>query len=161
MNKIKRKFDYLAYNQFDKSAKIELKKYLERHGFKLVDDSEKKAKVDAVYFSPQGKEMRFENEVRISSTFERIISQFPTVHIPSRKYVSNFDTYFVWKEGFQEFLAIDKKVFLKHRDKQVDVTCKASTINPEITEKFIDIPKGECRYFKKNDKGKFRSYSLK
>jgi len=95
MNKIKRKFDYLAYNQFDKSAKIELKKYLERHGFKLVDDSEKKAKVDAVYFSPQGKEMRFENEVRISSTFERIISQFPTVHIPSRKYVSNFDTYFV------------------------------------------------------------------
>lgn len=157
----KRKFDHLAYNQFDQSAKDELREYLTRHGYQCVDDTEKKHKIDAVYRNPQGKEVFFENEVRIRPTFDKIINRFPTVHIPSRKYVSDFDTYFVWKEGFEEFLAIDKETFLKHRDNQVDITCKASEVNPVVTEKFIDIPKGECQYFKKDASGKFRKQSLK
>jgi hypothetical protein len=157
----KRKFDHLAYNEFDGKAKRALKKYLERHNYTLVDDGEHKAKVDAIYLDPEGKTVVFENEVRISKTFDAIIKRFPTIHIPSRKYVSEFDYYMVWKGDFTSFISIDKETFQRHRDTQVGVTCKASEVNPVVTEQFIDIPKGDCKLFTLNDKKIFKADSFK
>lgn len=157
----KRKFDHLAYNEFDGKAKRALRKYLERHGYTLVDDGEHKAKVDAIYLNPEGERVVFENEVRISKTFNAIVDRFPTIHIPSRKYVSEFDYYMVWKGDFTSFISIDKDTFKKYRDIQVDITCKASEINPVVTEQFIDIPKEECKLFILNENKIFKASSFR
>jgi hypothetical protein len=144
----KRIFNKAAYNQFDKSAKTRLVEIVEKkYGYVLDCDLDVEMyKGGDVWFKKDGERMLFENEVR--EDFDKIVKNWPTVHIPIRKRETPADYYIVWRKDFNELISINKETLKKYRDRIVTVECnhELNQDGPYI-EDFVDIPKEETKWF--------------
>lgn len=145
-----RKFNRSAYNAHDKRNKEKIVKIMEStNKYVLIgdinDELYKECDVKLKHIDT-GEIFRFENETRES--FDQIVNEFDTIHIPIRKENTLADFYIVWKPSLTQFILIRRNVLLKYKTNQIDVSChELSNATSDYVERFIDIPKNECEWF--------------
>jgi hypothetical protein len=152
MNNIKRKFNKNAYDTHDLPNKLELKNIMEKKGYTLMGDinEEHYKKYDLIFkHNTSNKILAFENETRIN--FDKIKTNYNTIHIPIRKKNTKADYYIVWNTNMTELFLIPYKIINEHINNLVNVKC-----SNKYLEEFIDIPKSECKLFTKNKKGNWK-----
>jgi hypothetical protein len=148
----KRPFNRGAYNETDSKAKNKIIEIMKRLDYFVCGDPEEEnfKKYDLKFYNKNlNKFLSIENEVR--RDFETIRDKWDTVHIPIRKQNTRMSFYFVWNSEVNQAIVISREVFLKHRSKSIiDVDCDTEYLKGErigYSEKFIDIPKNECKLY--------------
>lgn len=160
MKDVKRKFNQKLYDECDMNAKIASIQLMKNKGYHMVGDIDEEhyKKYDLEFHNPEINDTIFvENEYR--GNYTKIKNFYKTVHIPIRKKNSKCTYYFVWGNDYKEVGIIKMEDIKKFRDKPVDVTCLTAGLIYDgdiYTEEFIDVPKEYVKFFKKNDRGKWK-----
>jgi hypothetical protein len=147
----KRPFNQGAYNETDSKAKTVVIEIMKRLGYVVHGnpDQENYKKYDLNFYNKTThKFLAVENEVR--RDFELIRDRWDTVHIPVRKSNTQMDCYFVWNENVDQAILIDRSTFMKYVKNLVDIDCDTEVLDGDriaYKEKFIDVPKSECKFY--------------
>ncbi len=149
----KRPFNQGAYDECDSKAKAKdtVVEIMKNFGYvihgNVADENYKKYDLN-FYNEKLHRFIAIENEVR--RDFDAIRDRFDTVHIPVRKSNTQMDRYFVWNRNVNQVIVIERETFLKYKANLVDVDCDTEVLNGEniaYKEKFIDVPKHECKFY--------------
>jgi hypothetical protein len=145
-----RKFNEVAYNNYDYKCKVAAINFMKKKGFTLIGDidTEHYKKFDLQFINESGKIVKIENEFR--GPFNDIKNKYYSVHIPYRKKETECDFYFIWGNEWNDLAVIKKDILKKYSDNVINQVC-AKGKPYEFVEKFIDIPK-EKIYFLSVDK---------
>lgn len=143
----KRKFNKIAYDEFDMNCKIATVNLMNTRGYNLIGDInvEYYKKYDLAFKNKNGNVIKIENEFR--GVFDKIKYIFKTVHIPIRKKNTECDYYFIWGNNYKELAIINKETINKFKEKTINQIC-AKGEEYEFTEEFIDIPKENIKFYK-------------
>jgi hypothetical protein len=141
-----------AYNRYDKKAKIIVVKIMAAlryvpHG-NINDENYKKYDLNFRH-EISDRFIAIENEVR--EKFDKIRDTYETIHIPIRKSNTQMDRYFVWNRKFDQVIIIDRITFLKYKHTLTKELCNSELDDGQKVqyfEKFIDVPKNECKYYR-------------
>lgn len=145
---MKRLFNKEVYDQVDMSSKLVLKNLIEKNSEYVLDSKldEELYKAGDLVFINGNKKVIFENEVR--QNFDKIVEQFPTIHIPIRKQNTPANFYVVWKPDFCQFILINLMKARKYFNNIVEIKCNHEMgSNVAYIEDFIDIPKSETAWY--------------
>ena len=143
----KRKFNKIAYDEFDMCCKLATVDLMNKRGYNLIGDinTEYYKKYDLAFKNELGNIIKIENEFR--SVFDKIKNVFKTVHIPIRKKNTECDYYFIWGNNYEDLAIINKEIINKFKEKTINLIC-AKGKEYEFKEEFIDIPIEYIKFYK-------------